>query len=124
MVSCCFGVFVSGPTFYSLFSMLEEIPPPHASYLAKSGNVWEGVDEDDEYCVLNFNHLGMANYRTAEISQRGPPSFETESLTIRPPPIPIISSMSSPLKLSVTQWPSETNPVVIIEGVSYHKKLV
>jgi hypothetical protein len=121
LASITFGTFITAPTFVNLIAVAGEVPPEYASTLATRGGVWEGEDSEGDQCILRFNSRGMVSYETPEVSQKGPPVYTEGSLTIAPPPVPLLSQVYTPLLLPVTKWPTESDPVAVINGVTYKR---
>ena len=121
LASITFGTFITAPTFVNLIAVSNEVPPEYASTLATRGGVWEGEDSEGDQCTLRFNSRGMVSYEHPDLSQKGPPVYTEGALTIAPPPVPVLNQFSTPLLLPVSKWPTENDPVAVINGVTYKR---
>ena len=116
------GVLLVAPFFYALLDAANEDPPPHAARLCGRGAKWKGVNAEGDTVHLHFNRWGMCRYETPELAQKGPVEWEEGALVIKPIPLPVLSSFSSPLRLRVTQWPTEAAwDVAEVDGVRLYR---
>jgi hypothetical protein len=124
LASASFGVLVTTPLFYSLLEVSGREVPAHAQLLrgGRGSSVWKGMNAEGDTVYLRFNSFGMVSYTSPDVSHKGPVSFAERSLTIEPVPLPVIASLSTPLTLQVSRWPSEQSPdLAEVEGVAMYK---
>ena len=121
MAASGLAVLVSVPLFSGLLGVASEAPPPHAALLP--GGAWEGVDGEGDACRLRVNKWGIASLELPAANHKGPVSFTEDALTVRPIPLPVLSSLGSTTTLHVTRWPSLAAPNEReLDGVRYERR--
>ena len=112
------AILVATPLFASLLGVANDAPPPHAALLA--GGAWLGENAEGDACRLRVNRWGMASLELPEAHHKGPVTYASDSLTVRPIPLPGLSALGSTTTLRVTAWPSADAPnVAEVGGVRY-----
>ena len=116
-----FAVLLSAPIFYSVFSMLNDSPPPRAALFA--GGSWEGEDDSGERLRLRVNRFGVAALELPGVHHKGPIEFGEGSLTVKPIPLPVLASLGSTTTLRVDIWPTEeARDECVLDGVRFTRK--
>jgi len=98
--------------------MANDRPPPHAALLV--GGVWEGEDAAGDRLRLRVNRWGIAALELPEVHHKGPIEYSEDTLTVKPIPLPVLSSLGSTTTLRVGKWPAEgSRDVCVLDGVTY-----
>lgn len=121
MAASGFAVLLSTPLFYGIVSMANEEPPAHAALL--SGGTWEGEDEAGDRLRLRVNRFGIAALELPEVHHKGPVVYGADTLTVKPIPLPVLSSLGATTTLRVDKWPTEgERDVCVLDGVTFTRK--
>ena len=121
MAASGFAVLLSMPVFYGVISMANDSPPPHAALLA--GGTWEGEDSAGDRLRLRVNRWGIAALELSEVNHKGPVEYGEDTLTVKPIPLPVLSSLGSTTTLRVGKWPTaDARDECVLDGVKFTRK--